>query len=86
MPTLDWIGKKAVVNHHRTVPFRLLKAHADLSAGNVLTNATLALLPQHPAGPDHPRIVFGEACRLSLARLTRENITFKQLPYEIKVT
>jgi hypothetical protein len=23
MPTLDWIGKKAVVNHHREVPYRL---------------------------------------------------------------
>ncbi len=25
MPTLDWIGKKAVLNHHREVPFHLLK-------------------------------------------------------------
>jgi hypothetical protein len=25
MPTLDWIGKKAVLNHHREVAFRLLK-------------------------------------------------------------
>lgn len=24
MPTLDWIGKKAVLNHHRQVPY-----HAD---------------------------------------------------------
>ena len=23
MPTLTWIRKKAVVNHHREVPFRL---------------------------------------------------------------
>ena len=21
MPTLDWIGKKAVLNHHREVPY-----------------------------------------------------------------
>jgi hypothetical protein len=55
-------------------------------AGNVLTNATLALLPPHPLGPEHPRIIFGEASRLSPARLARENITFKQLPYEIKTT
>ena len=27
MPTLDWIGKKAVVNHHREVPYRLI--HCD---------------------------------------------------------
>ena len=25
MPKLDWIGKKAVVNHHREVPFHLLR-------------------------------------------------------------
>jgi adenine-specific DNA-methyltransferase len=34
MPTLDWIGKKAVINHHREVPYHLLKCDADLSAGD----------------------------------------------------
>ncbi len=34
MPTLDWIGKKAVVNHHRQVPFHLLKKREDLSCGD----------------------------------------------------
>lgn len=34
MPTLDWIGKQAVVNHHHTVPFRLLKDVPDLAAGD----------------------------------------------------
>jgi hypothetical protein len=29
MPKLDWIGKKAVVNHHRDVPFHLLKNDDD---------------------------------------------------------
>jgi adenine specific DNA methylase Mod len=33
MPTLDWIGKKAVVNHDREVPFHLLKCDPDLSVG-----------------------------------------------------
>ena len=33
MPTLDWIGKKAVLNHHREVPFHLLKEVTELSAG-----------------------------------------------------
>lgn len=33
MPTLDWIGKDAVVNHHNEVPFRLLKCREDLSVG-----------------------------------------------------
>ncbi len=34
MPTLNWIGKDAVVNHHKEVPFRLLKCRADLSVGD----------------------------------------------------
>lgn len=34
MPTLDWIGKQAVVNHHREVPYRLLHCDGPLSAGN----------------------------------------------------
>jgi site-specific DNA-methyltransferase (adenine-specific)/adenine-specific DNA-methyltransferase len=34
MPTLTWTGKDAVVNHHRTVPFRLLKDVPDLSVGD----------------------------------------------------
>lgn len=34
MPTLDWIGKKAVVNHHREVPYRLIHCDGKLSAGD----------------------------------------------------
>jgi hypothetical protein len=34
MPTLYWIGKKAVLNHHRQVPYRLLHCDASLSAGD----------------------------------------------------
>jgi len=34
MPTLDWIGKKAVVGHHKEVPFRLLKCNESLSVGD----------------------------------------------------
>lgn len=34
MPSLNWIGKSAVVAHHKQVPFRLLKCRADLSVGN----------------------------------------------------
>jgi DNA modification methylase len=55
MPTLDWIGKHAVVNHHREVPTRLLHCDGDLSfgdrdAGNLLVEgdnleALKALLP-----------------------------------------
>ena len=33
MPTLNWIGKDAVVNHHLHVPFQLLKDVPDLACG-----------------------------------------------------
>ena len=33
MPTLNWIGKEAVVKHHRNVPFRLLEPVPELSCG-----------------------------------------------------
>lgn len=57
MPTLDWIGKAAVVNHHRQVPYRLLQCDPALSvgdadAGNLLVQgdnllALKALLPYY---------------------------------------
>jgi len=34
MPTLDWIGKKAVVNHHRDVPYHVLRCDNSLSCGD----------------------------------------------------
>jgi len=57
MPTLDWIGKKSVVNHHREVPYRLIhcdkaKSVGDPDAGNLLVQgdnleALKALLPYY---------------------------------------
>ena len=52
------------------------------NGGNVLTVATLRKLPEHTG----PRVVYGTACRISAARLKREGIAFKQIPYEIKVS
>jgi site-specific DNA-methyltransferase (adenine-specific)/adenine-specific DNA-methyltransferase len=34
MATLDWIGKKAVLNHHREVPYRLIRSEDKLSVGD----------------------------------------------------
>ncbi len=48
--------------------------------GNVLTNDVLKILPPH-AGP---RVIYGTACRLSVNRLKRESVVFRQIPYEIK--
>jgi site-specific DNA-methyltransferase (adenine-specific)/adenine-specific DNA-methyltransferase len=57
MPTLNWIGKEAVVDHHRRVPTRLLEFDRELSAGdpdaeNLLVEgdnleALKALLPRY---------------------------------------
>lgn len=57
MPTLNWIGKEAVVNHHLQVPFHLLKdvpdmACGDLGSGNLIVEADnlvglKALLPYY---------------------------------------
>lgn len=57
MPTLNWIGRKAVENHHRQVPFHLLKdvpelSVGDLGSGNLLVEgdnllALKALLPYY---------------------------------------
>src|SRR3989304_4625958 len=57
MPTLNWIGKKAVENHHQHVPFHLLKDVPELSvgapdAGNLLVEgdnllSLKALLPYY---------------------------------------
>lgn len=48
--------------------------------GNVLTGKLLQLLPQH----DGPKVIYGETSRLGDERLRRENITFRQIPYDIK--
>lgn len=50
-------------------------------SGNVLTREVLAGLPPH----DGPKVVYGTGCLLSRQRLKREGITFRQIPYEVKV-
>ncbi len=57
MPTLNWIGKEAVIKHHKEVPFRLLEPVPELScgdaeSGNLIVqgdnlNALKALLPRY---------------------------------------
>ena len=40
MPTLNWIGKEAVVKHHKEVPFRLLEPVPELSCEKVGAGST----------------------------------------------
>lgn len=42
MPTLNWIGKEAVVKHHKEVPFRLLEPVPELSCEKVGAGETAA--------------------------------------------
>lgn len=52
--------------------------------GNVLTAAVFAWL--RAAFPhDGPKVVYGETSRLGATRLRAENLTFKQIPYDIRV-
>lgn len=44
MPRLDWIGRKAVENHHRQVPFYLLKEAPELSVGDPVSGSSLTSL------------------------------------------
>jgi hypothetical protein len=55
------------------------------SGGNVLTNEIMRGLPE-PTTKDAFRVIYGEGCRLGAARLKREGIVFRQIPYEIKTS
>ena len=54
MPTLDWIGKSKVINHHQEVPYRVLErrySYGDADGGNMIIHgdnldALKALLPR----------------------------------------
>lgn len=49
--------------------------------GNVLTRTVLSELPPH----DGPKVIYGTSCRIGEDRLRAERITFKQIPYEVRV-
>lgn len=54
------------------------------AGGNVLTHAVLqAIKDVFPH--DGPRVVYGEVSRLGASKLVAEGITFKQIPYDIKM-
>lgn len=49
--------------------------------GNALTRAVSAQLPSH----DGPKVIYGTSCRLGASRLREERITFRQIPYQVRV-
>ena len=62
MPTLHWIGKEAVVKHHKDVPYRLLEPVAALSCipSSPASPSPLATLPQGGEGKTAPSPFKGE--------------------------
>ncbi len=82
-------GKTPLLGVHNGTAVYLLfngiMGDKSVNGGNVLTGPLLAKLPL-PKSHRGPRVVYGEGCRLGAARLKREGITFKQIPYEIKVS
>ena len=80
---------------HKTAKHALLGTHAGTAfyllyngilgdkrpdGGNVLTAKVLAALPAY----DGQKVIYGEACRISAARLKDLGIIFKQTPYDLK--
>jgi site-specific DNA-methyltransferase (adenine-specific)/adenine-specific DNA-methyltransferase len=76
----------ALIGTYKGVAYYLLfngiLGDKTINGGNVLTSRILESLPKH----NGPKIIFGESNRLSAARLKKENIVFKQIPYEIKTS
>ena len=54
------------------------------AGGNVLTAPVMAHLREGLPGHTGPWTVYGEACRMSAARLAAASVTFKQTPYDVK--
>lgn len=78
--TSPFIGKYKGTAYY--LLFNGILGDKSVNGGNVLTSKILSHLPPH----NGQKIIFGESCRLGAARLRKENIVFKQIPYEIKTT
>jgi len=59
-----------------------------VNGGNVLTRATLRIIREEigkdAAGFEGPMVIYGERTALGAGTLSREQITFKQTPYDVK--
>jgi len=77
-------GKTPLLGIHNGIAYYLLYngilGDKRPDGGNVLTGKLLEILPSH----NGPKVIYGETSRLSSERLRRENITFRQIPYDIK--
>ena len=80
------ISKSPLIGECRGVAVYLLfngiLGDKSANGGNILTRAVLAKLPKF----DGPKVIYASGCLLGRERLKSEGITFRQTPYEIKVT
>lgn len=74
------IGKYKGVAYY--LLFNGILGDKTVNGGNVLTSKVLESLPKYK----DDKIIFGMASRLSTARMKKENIVFKQIPVEIKIS
>jgi adenine-specific DNA-methyltransferase len=86
LPLPDEIsGKSPLIGIHNGIAVYLLYNGVldDKTAhgGNALTRAVLDILPLHSG----PKIIYGTSCRVGESRLMQEQITFRQIPYALKV-
>lgn len=51
-----------------------------INGGNILTGPLLESLPAH----EGPKVIYGLGCRLGAERLREADVTFKQIPYQVK--
>jgi site-specific DNA-methyltransferase (adenine-specific)/adenine-specific DNA-methyltransferase len=77
-------GKTPLLGVHNNTAVYLLYngilTDKEPHGGNVLTQMVLSKLPIHHG----TKVIYGTGCRLSTERLRRENIIFRQIPYEIR--
>ena len=86
-------GKSTLLGEHNGKAVYLLfngvMGDKTIDGGNVLTSEILKRLPEPARRSEIDatiKVVYGEGCRLGEARLKREGIVFKQVPYAIKVS
>jgi len=81
---LKKVSKTAFLGEHSGTGYYLLfngiLGDKRPDKGNVLTKLVLKELPKHSG----PKVIYGELSLLSKERLKQLNITFKQIPYDVR--
>ena len=75
MPTLNWIGKDKVINHHLDVPFRVLDLQYTFAASH----------QEQPTAESENKIIRGDNLEALKALLPRYEGKIKCVYIEIKV-